>query len=64
MVETLTTFIVVIGLITLALIGLAIFLLYRGWGSSGPCPNCGGSGLTIVRGAAGNMQSRCPFCNG
>ena len=62
MIETLTIVFVLLSLLALALIGMLVYLFV--WGaSSGQCPNCGGSGRTVVHDRAGVMSTRCPSCN-
>lgn len=63
MIETLTTVFVLLSLLALALIGLLVYLVIAGGGSSGRCPTCGGSGRTVVHDRAGVMSTRCPICH-
>ena len=63
MIETLTAIFVVLSLLALALIILLIYLFVAGGTSSGECPNCGGSGRTVIHNRAGLMQMRCPTCH-
>jgi hypothetical protein len=62
MVETLTTWVVLLSLFILVLGAITLYV----WLSNpahGECKNCGGSGQTVVRGTNGNIQVRCPLCS-
>lgn len=63
MIETLTTILIVLSLLALVLIVLVVYLFISGGGASGECPNCGGSGRTVVHDRAGLMSIRCPACD-
>lgn len=62
MIGTLTTIFVLLSILAVALIGLVVYLFLSGEESSSGCPNCGGSGRTVVHDRAGVMQVRCPRC--
>jgi len=62
MIGTLTTVFVLLSVLALVLIGLVVYLLIGSEGPAGECPNCGGSGRTVVHDRAGLMQMRCPRC--
>lgn len=62
MIETLTAVFVVLSLLAVGLIGLLVYL-FVGGAPSGECPNCGGSGRSVVHDRAGVMSTRCPRCN-
>ena len=61
MIETLTTIMVLLSILALALIGLLVYLFVTGRDST-ECRSCGGSGFTVVQGTAGLSRVRCPDC--
>lgn len=63
MIGTLTTILVLLSILAVALIGLVVYLWITGEGSTGECPTCGGSGRSVVHDRVGLMQVRCPTCN-
>ena len=62
MIETLTTVLVALSVLALALIGLLVYLVVGGGESSGDCPNCGGRGRVVTHDRAGLMRTGCPNC--
>ena len=62
MIETLTAIFVVLSIVAFALICLVVYLIVGRVGS-GECPECGGSGRTVIHDRAGLMSMRCPTCN-
>jgi hypothetical protein len=63
MIETLTAVFVVLSVLALGLICLLVYLVVGWTASTENCPNCGGSGRTVVHDRAGLMQVRCPRCH-
>ncbi len=67
MVETLTTWVVLLSLFIVVLGAITLYVWLSGGGEGGgrrgECKNCGGSGQTIVHGTNGNIQIRCPVCS-
>ena len=64
MVETLTLWVVLLSVFIVLLGAVTLYVwLSSGGGPRGDCPNCGGSGHTVVQHANGNMQVRCPVCS-